>query len=123
MCVLLVEDENLIRMLLTEVMTDAGFEVLDAPDAESALAVANTLDVPQVIVTDVNLGSGMNGFTFVEAVRRLWPAVPVLLMSGIPTNFTGRYCGTDERFLSKPFSLDVFMQNVLELAGCPKAQV
>ena len=121
MCVLLVEDEDLIRMLLTDVMTDAGFEVLGTPDAESALVLAKTLDLPQVIVTDVNLGPGMNGFALVEAARRLWPALPVLLMRGGPTNFAGRGCGTNERFLLKPFSLNIFMQNVIALAGCPKA--
>ena len=120
MCVLLVEDETLIRMLLTDVMTDAGFDVLDAPDAESALALAKS-DLPQVIVTDVDLGPGMDGFAFVAAARRRWPTVPVLLMSGVPANFAGRRRGTDERFLSKPFSLHVFMQTVVELAGCPKA--
>ena len=120
MCVLLVEDENLIRMLLTDVMTEAGFEVLDTPDAESALALAKTSDLPQVIVTDVDLGPGMDGFAFVKAARRLWPTVPVLLMSGVATNFAGRCCGMDERFLYKPFSLHVFMQNVIDLTGCPK---
>ena len=121
MCVLLVEDENLLRMLLTDVMTDAGFDVLDTPDAESALVLAKTLDLPQVIVTDVDLGPGLDGFAFVEAARRLWPVVPVLLMSGVATNFAGRCCGMDERFLSKPFPLHVFMQNVIELVGHQKA--
>lgn len=119
MCVLLVEDEELIRTLLTEVMTDAGFEVIEAPDAKIALGLAKAMLLPEAIVTDVNLGPGMDGFALVAAARCWWPAVPVLMISGMATNFAGRHRNTAERFLLKPFSLSDFMRNVSDLAGKP----
>ncbi len=119
MRVLLVEDEDLIRSLLTEVMADKGFEVIEAPDAEKALRLAAAMEPPQVIVSDVNLGSGMNGFALADAARRLWPTVPVLLMSGVATNFTGWQGSVTRRFLPKPFPLSVFLQHVTDLAGRP----
>ena len=122
MCVLLVEDEDLIRMILTEVLTDAGMEVIAASDAESALAMAGaeTASLPRVIVTDVDLGPGMNGFALMAAVRCRWPKIPVLLMSGRGTNFASRQCGKAERFLAKPFLLGAFLQAVAELVGEPE---
>lgn len=117
MCVLLVEDEELIRTLLTEVMTDAGFEVIGAADAKSALVLAKAVLLPQVVVSDVNLGPGMDGFALVTAARCWWPTVPVLLMSGLAANFAGRQRSIDERLLLKPFSLDTFMRNVTDLVG------
>lgn len=121
MCVLLVEDEDLIRMILIDVITDAGFKVIEAANAESALALAETAARPDVIVSDINLGPGMDGFALAAALRRRWPTVPVLMMSGRVTNFAGRQSGKAERFLSKPFLLDAFVQHIIDLVGKPKA--
>lgn len=117
MCVLLIEDEELIRSLLTDVMTDAGFEVIGAADAKSALGLAEAVLLPQIIISDVNLGPGMDGFALAAAARRRWPAVPLLMMSGRAANFAGRHRRADERFLLKPFSLDTFLRNVTDLVG------
>lgn len=121
MCVLLVEDEDLIRMVLVDVMTDAGFEVIEAANAESALALTETAPCPDMIVSDINLGPGMDGLALTAALRRRWPAVPVLMMSGRVANFAGRQSGKAERFLSKPFLLDVFVQHVIDMVGTPKS--
>ena len=121
MCVLLVEDEYLIRMVLIDVMIDAGFEVIEAANAESALALAETTPCPDVIVSDINLGPGMDGFALAATLRCRWPAVPVLMMSGRGTNFAGRQSDKAERFLLKPFLLDAFVQHVIDLVGKPKA--
>ena len=121
MCVLLVEDEDLIRMVLIDIMTDAGLKVVEAADAQSALALAETTPCPDVIVSDVNLGPGMDGFALTTALRCRWPAVPLLMMSGRGTNFAARQSGKAERFLSKPFLPDVFVQHVIDMIGKPKA--
>ena len=121
MCVLLVEDEDLIRMVLIDAMTDAGFKVIEAASAESALALAETTPCPDAIVSDINLGPDMDGFALAAALRRRWPAVPVLMISGRGANFAGRQSGKAERFLSKPFRLDAFVQHVNDLVGKPKA--
>ena len=119
MCVLLVEGDDLIRFGLTELLTDAGFEVLETPDAESALKLSETIQPPRLVVSDINLGAGLNGFALATATHHRWPAVPVLLMSGLGANFTGWQCRTGERFLPKPFSFNTFLHNVIDLAGKP----
>lgn len=120
MCILLVEDELLLRTVLTEAMTEHVFAVFDSADGESAL-MANRASPPQLIVSDVNLGHGMDGFEFVTLALCRWPLVPVILMSGFGPNFDSRSRGETQRFLSKPFSLRLFLQNVIDLAGAPVA--
>lgn len=120
MYVLLVEDDHLLRICLAELMAEAGFEVVGAPDAESALELAGAARPPRMVVSDVNLGPGMDGFALAAAARRRWPAVSVLLISGVEANFTGRYCGATECFLSKPFSSDAFLQSIADLTGKPE---
>jgi CheY-like chemotaxis protein len=78
LCVLLIEDDDIIRMVLVDAMTDAGFEVIEAVDAETALALAEATPCPDLIVSDINLGAGMDGFALAAALRRRWPTVPML---------------------------------------------
>ena len=117
MWVLLIEDEELLLNLLIDLMTDAGFKVIGASDATSALELVRAVLLPQIIISDVNLGPGMDGFALAALARRRWPAVPVLMMSGRAANFAGRHRRTNERFLVKPFSLDTFLRNVTDLVG------
>lgn len=122
MHVLLVEDDDLLRICLAELMAEAGFKVVGAPDAESALELAGAEQPPRVVVSDVNLGPGMDGFALAAAARRRWPTVPVLLMSGVDANFAGRHCGATERFLSKPFSSNAFLRSIAALTGKPEVR-
>ena len=74
MDVLLVDDEALVREMLAEDLADAGLEVTDAPDAEAALGAASAAageagGPPRILVTDVNLGRGMDGLG-AEALAR-----------------------------------------------------
>ena len=115
MHVLLVEDDDLVRSCLAEAMMEAEFEVVEAPDAESALGLARAIPPPRIIISDVNLGSGMDGFEFINEARRQWPGVAVVLISGLAANFAGRRCKAAERFLLKPFSLRTLLRHVVEL--------
>ena len=117
MRVLLVEDNELVRSCLIELMLEENFEVVGAPDAESALELTKAAPPPQIIVSDVNLGSGMNGFEFVDQARRQWPDVAVLLISGVEANFAGRRCRATEKFLTKPFSSKMLFHYITELAN------
>ena len=99
MCVLLVEDDELIRACLTDMMTDAGYAVVGAADGNTALQLIGADRFPQMVVSDINLGSGMDGFELLATARLWWPEVPALLMSGVATNFTNRCQSDFERFM------------------------
>lgn len=79
--VLLVDDEQLVRISTAEMLTDLGYEVVPANSAEAALAILARGVRPDLLVTD-NLMPGMTGAELagMEAVRQT--GVPVILMSG-----------------------------------------
>ena len=72
--VMVVDDEPLVRELIVEELEEAGVVVSECASAEVALAVIPLNDLPPaVIVTDVNLGPGMDGLALASEVRRRWP--------------------------------------------------
>ena len=109
---LLVEDDPLVRMTLAEALTDAGFEVLEAEDAESALDIVAAHADLAALMTDINL-PGLDGFALASAARRLRPELPVVYASGRyrEPDTTRALPGT--AFLAKPFSVSSAVQ-VLE---------
>jgi CheY-like chemotaxis protein len=102
--VLLVEDDPLVRMTLVEGLADAGFEVLEAEDAESALRVLTRHPEVALLMTDINL-PGADGFALARAARVLRPDLPVIYASGrLRAAEPGRAL-PDAPFLAKPFSV------------------
>lgn len=60
MRVLLVEDEPLVRMMNADILADAGFEVLEAMNADEALGILETQTGVEMLVTDIDM-PGSNG--------------------------------------------------------------
>ena len=71
-----------------------------------------------MVVSDVNLGPGMDGFAFAATLRKRWPDVRVLLISGVASNLIGRQLGPCERFLCKPFTQAALFQSIGDLTAC-----
>ena len=118
MDVLLVEDDELVREMLGEDLSDAGLSVVAARTAEEALlAAGRTGSPPAVLVTDVDLGPGMDGLALAERARRCWPGLAVVVMTGDARNLarcprTGR-----DRHLMKPFIPERLVREVTSLIG------
>ena len=117
MDVLVVEDEALVREIVTEGLADDGLAVAEAGSAEDALVLTQAAGPPDVVVTDVNLGQGMDGLRFAEEVHRRWPHAGVVIMTGNPSYVGDRALGPQERFLAKPFGNARLVSAVRELMG------
>lgn len=118
MDVLLVEDEAVIRMVLADDMADAGLDVIETCNAEDALAAVSSAspdDKPSILVTDINLGQGMNGLALIAELRRRWPNVGVVIMTGLPTNLAQHQADRNEVWLFKPFDPSMVTAAVHEL--------
>ena len=77
------DDEFLIRLALSDFLQECGFKTLEATDAERAIAALETLETPiDVVLTDVRMPGGMNGFGLAQWIRQNRPGLPVLLVSG-----------------------------------------
>jgi|CXWL01.1.fsa_nt_gi PAS domain S-box-containing protein len=104
--ILLVEDEELLRSLVTRIFTRAGFTVLAAPDGETALHLtADHVGPIDLLLTDMVL-PGINGRAVADGVKALRPTVRVLYMSGYTEDAIVHHGVLDEgiEFLEKPFS-------------------
>jgi CheY-like chemotaxis protein len=81
--ILVVEDEALVRMMLVDVLDDAGFNVIEAAHADEALHILAAVPDVQVVVTDVEMPRGsINGFELARRVREDRQDVGVLISSG-----------------------------------------
>jgi CheY-like chemotaxis protein len=76
---LVVDDEALVRMCLSDMLTGSGYTVRNASDGFSALAAIRE-EIPDLILSDLNM-PGMSGFEFLSVVRRRFPSVRVIAMS------------------------------------------
>ncbi len=79
--VLLVEDDPLIREMVADELQDEGFDVIQAPDGGEALSRVRQ-HAPDVLVTDVVLPGGMNGWQIAERCRQHHPKLSVIYASG-----------------------------------------
>ena len=113
MQVLVVEDEALIRMLVCDLLEEAGFACIEAADSTEALALLDRgLCRPDIMVTDYNLGACLNGQALAqEAVRRL-PGLAVAFVTGNPEAFDDYPLRSWERLVAKPFAGDDLVEAV-----------
>ena len=77
---LIVDDDVSLLMLLSQIFTESGYSVRSAEDGFSALAVIRK-EIPDIILSDLNM-PGMSGFEFLSVVRRRFPAIRAIAMSG-----------------------------------------
>lgn len=77
--VLVVEDDGLIRMVLASELEDAGFVVIEAKDADVAMAtIADRSDIA-VVVTDVRMPGSVDGLGLAAWMREHVPSVPIII--------------------------------------------
>ena len=119
MRILLVEDNELVRTLLAETLSEAGHDVTEASDPLEALSLLGTIGPSGVVISDIDLGAEQTGLDVAAAAHRMWPDVQVMLISGRPANQTGREPDLRDRFLQKPFSGPRLLRAVEELVQGP----
>ena len=100
---LLVEDEHLVRLTVAMMLEDLGFTVLESETGEAALQRLKAGLDADVLVTDIDLGSGISGLQLADQVREAWPRLPVVFVSGRMTTLHGRPSRKGEAYLPKPF--------------------
>lgn len=118
-CVLLVEDEVLIRSIMAESLADAGFEVIHAGTGDEALALMEKADEPiALLVTDIHLPGGKSGLDVAAVVRKRLPALPVIVATGRP-DVLGAEWRRAERvvLLRKPYGPGELVAMVQRLLG------
>jgi two-component system cell cycle sensor histidine kinase/response regulator CckA len=104
---LVVEDEQAVRDLAVQVLTECGYEVLAAGDGRAALEISQQHEGPiELLLTDVVMPH-MNGKELAAQLRVQWPEIRVLYMSGYTDKVIARQDieAEDVALLTKPFSM------------------
>ena len=112
--VLLVEDEVAVRTIVSEVLLDLGYQVLEADNAQVALRTIGSSRHIDLLLTDVGLPGGMNGRQLADLARVQRPGLKVLFITGYAESavFGNGQVQTGMEILTKPFRLDVLATKV-----------
>ena len=120
--VILVEDEALVRMIASDILTEkGGYRVLEAAHAEEALTLLESRHDVRLVFTDVEMPGSLDGFALARIVDMRFPGIKVIVTSGRMTPGAGDLPkGT--RFLPKPYAplaLVGMMRGILDEAEKP----
>jgi PAS domain S-box-containing protein len=100
--ILLVDDDPDVRLTAASMLSDSGYQVVAAASAAAALDALERPDSrTELVVADIAM-PGINGMEFAAIVRRMWPALPVVLMTGYADSAILRHESGHE-VLRKPF--------------------
>jgi CheY-like chemotaxis protein len=112
--VLIVEDEYLVRTGTRAAVETAGFDVLEAGDADEAIAILTARNDVSLIFTDVHMPGSMDGLKLVHFVRDRWPPVKIVATSG-RVRIADSDLPEGGRFLPKPYSAGEITATLHEL--------
>jgi CheY-like chemotaxis protein len=104
--VLVVEDDQTVRLLIVEVLRELGYRYLEAADSRSAIPILQSEERLDLVVSDVGL-PGMNGRQLAEVARSYRPGLKVLFVTGYAESAAARgsFLGEGMAMISKPFAL------------------
>lgn len=100
--VLVVEDSPIIRMGAVELVLSAGYEALDACDADEAIRILEMRHDIDLVFTDVHMPGTMDGIKLSHYIRDRWPPVKLIVASGAAILEESILPG-GSRFFSKPY--------------------
>jgi two-component system cell cycle sensor histidine kinase/response regulator CckA len=119
--ILLVEDEDMVRVVAERALSRAGYEITACPGGEEGLAAIAKGTEFDLVVSDVVM-PGMDGPTMVRAIRKQRPDIPVLFMSGYAEeNLRSEIDIPNMHFIAKPFSVASISDKVGSVMRSAKA--
>jgi CheY-like chemotaxis protein len=116
--ILLVEDEETVRVLTRKVLLECGYQVLQATDGNQALRLCEQHDgAIHLLITDVIMPGGLNGRQLADQLTRQYSNLQVLYVSGYTDNIIAKQgvLEDDSAFLEKPFRPDTLVRKVREI--------
>jgi two-component system, response regulator PdtaR len=116
--VLIAEDDDLVRELGVELLSDAGFQVLEATNGEDALSMLEGNPNVRVLFTDINMPGPLDGFTLASLAAMQWPHLAILICSGNLLPRSGRL-PRGIVFISKPYDPESAVRLIREMTTAP----
>jgi CheY-like chemotaxis protein len=114
---LVVEDEALIRINLIDVLNEGGYTVDECASGNAAIANIDSRDVLHGLITDINIGSGPNGWHVARQARQKFPDIAVVYISGDSVDAWTAEGVPNSLILQKPFADAQLLSAVTTLLG------
>jgi DNA-binding NtrC family response regulator len=117
-CILVVEDELLIRFMLSDGLRDEGYHVIEACNADEALTILQTA-IPDLLISDVRMPGSLDGLELLKTVRHTLGGLPVIMISGHldPAKAIGDGA---TQFIAKPYVMETVVEAVRNVLGTAK---
>ncbi|MFE8583561.1 PAS domain S-box protein [Sphingomonas sp. NCPPB 2930] len=115
--VLVIDDEETVRMLIVEVLKDAGYTAIEADDGPSGLRILQSdIDI-DLLITDVGLPGGMNGRQVADAAREGRPDLKILFVTGFAENAAvgNGHLAPGMEVVTKPFVMTELGNKIAEM--------
>jgi two-component system, response regulator PdtaR len=109
-----VEDEILIRLWIAPELRAAGFSVIEAANADEALAVLTDGQQIDLLMTDVRMPGSMDGANLATLVRSTWPNVKIVVASA---HASDRPVGIVDAFFDKPYFSEQLVHRIRDLVA------
>ena len=100
--VLVVEDEALIRLAAMDLVESAGYEAVEARNADEAIRILGARTDIRVVFTDVDMPGTMDGLKLAHFIRDRWPPIKLVVASGMKI-LAESQLPKGSRFFSKPY--------------------
>jgi DNA-binding NtrC family response regulator len=111
--ILVVEDEVLIRMVISDALRDEGFDVIEAFNADEAADILMAGKVVDLVFSDVRMPGSLDGVGLLAFVKEHYPQLPVILSSA-HLEPTVALTGGARHFLSKPYKVGTVVDLIAE---------
>ena len=114
--VLIVEDEMILRMRAVDIVEDAGFNPVEAVNADQAISILESRSDISLLFTDIQMPGSIDGLKLAHAVHDRWPSVKIILVSGqVKPSDAER--PANSRFFGKPLSVDQMIAELQDMVG------
>ena len=114
--VLIVEDEPLIRIIAVDFIEAAGFDVVEAANADIAVSILEARTDIRIVFTDIDMPGSLDGIKLAAAVRDRWPPIEIVIVSG-HKRIEELVLPERAVFYPKPYDLDVVVATLRQMAG------
>jgi CheY-like chemotaxis protein len=109
--ILVVEDEAVVRLDAIDTLATAGFQVIEAANADEAISILEARDDIRVVVTDIQMPGSMDGLKLAAMISDRWPPIALIVTSG-RISVPQRDMPERSRFLPKPYSATRLVQAI-----------
>jgi CheY-like chemotaxis protein len=115
--VLIAEDEFIVRLTIAEFLRDAGYNVIEAGNADEALEVFQSGQPVDLLFTDVRMPGSMDGCELAKQVRAKWPATQIILTSGYSEGLLTARSVTEDFVVPKPYRPQAVLTTIRSIIG------